>query len=83
MIIVFDHDLNLDGSILSNHFIDTSSAAVQAMLTSNVSTVANQVSSGYSVMSKHPTYPGKTRWQVILAEVVRLNDTTARTILGV
>lgn len=38
---------------------------------------------GWDEISKHPNYPGKTRLEVFLAEVVKHNDTAARAILGV
>lgn len=39
--------------------------------------------SGWDVITKHPSYPGQTRLQALIAEIIRLNDTAARTILGV
>lgn len=36
----------------------------------------------WSAPSNHPAYPGMTRLQVLKAEIVRLNDTAARTALG-
>lgn len=83
MIIVFDHDFDSTGGILSTHSIDTSTAIVQTMLTALKGNVAAQVTAGYAVISKHPSYVGQTRWQAVIGEVVRLNDSTARGILGV
>ena len=83
MHIIFDHDLFPDGSVSATHSIDTSDPAVQAMLTSLKGNVANQTTSGYNVPSKLSAYNGQTRWQAVLGEVVRLNDATARGILGV
>jgi hypothetical protein len=83
MQIIFDHDVDAKGNIVASHLIETSDPAVQAMLTAVKVSAATQTAAGYSIMSNHPTYPGKTRWQVILAEVVRLNDVAARGILGV
>jgi hypothetical protein len=84
MTIVFDHYVDpVTGVVFGNQSIDTSDPAVQAMLTAAKVSAAAQTTAGYSVMSNHPSYPGKTRWQVILAEVVRLNDAAARGILGV
>jgi hypothetical protein len=83
MQIIFDHDVDAKGNIIATHFIETLDPAAQAMLAAVKVSAATQTTAGYSVMSNHPTYPGKTRWQVILAEVVRLNDAAARGILGV
>lgn len=38
---------------------------------------------GWDVITKHPTYPGQTRLQALIGEIIRLNDTAARTVLGV
>jgi len=38
---------------------------------------------GWDLPSSHPTYPGKTRLQVLAAELIRLNDAAARATLGV
>jgi hypothetical protein len=83
MLIIFDHDLDAQGNTITNHVIDTANPAVQAMLTATKATVAAQTLAGYSQITKHPSYVGMTRWQAILGEVVRLNDVTARGILGV
>jgi hypothetical protein len=83
MKIVFDHDVDAAGNILTSHYVDTTDPNVQAMLTTVKVSAAAQTTAGYGVMSNHPGYPGKTRWQVVLSEVVRLNDATARGILGV
>jgi hypothetical protein len=83
MQIVFDYDFNSAGDVVSTHYIETSDSSVQAMLTGVKVSAAAQTTAGYSVMSKHPAYPGKTRWQVVLAEAARLNDPIARGILGV
>lgn len=83
MRIIFDHDLMSDGSIAAIHYIETSDPAVQAVLTSAKAGLAAQTTAGFNVLTKHPSYLGQTRWQAILGEVVRLNDTTARPILGV
>lgn len=84
MRIVFDHDIASDGvTFMSTHFIDTSDPAVQAMLIATKASVGAQIAAGYNVITKHPAYAGQTRWQAILGEVVRLNDTVARPLLGV
>jgi hypothetical protein len=84
MVIVFDHYIDQStGFVFGTQSIDTADPAVQAMLTAVKASPAVQTSAGYSVMSNHPSYPAKTRWQVILVEVARLNDPIARGILGV
>jgi hypothetical protein len=47
------------------------------------STPALAVGTGWDQATKIPIYPGKTLLQVALSEVVRLNDASARAILGV
>lgn len=83
MRIIFDHETLPDGTITAVHSIETSDPAVQAMLTACKGNAAAQVTAGYGVPSKVPTYNGQTRWQAVLGECVRLNDATARGILGV
>lgn len=83
MIIVIDHHLDVNGVTQAVQFIDTADPAVQTLLTSLKGNVAAQVAAGYGVITKLLAYPGQTRWQAILGEVVRLNDTTARPLLGV
>lgn len=48
-----------------------------------VTTPASVNGTGHEVIAVHPLYNGKTRLQVLLAEVVRLNDAAARAVLGV
>lgn len=83
MKIAFDHDVDSQGNIVGTHFIDTSDPAVQSMLTALKSNVAAQTTAGYGIVSKMPTYTNQTRWQAILGEAIRLNDVTARGLLGV
>jgi hypothetical protein len=83
MQIVIDHHFDTLGNLVGVQFIDTADPVVQAMLTAFKGNSAAQTTAGYLETSNHPSYKGKTRWQVILSEVVRLNDATARGILGV
>ena len=81
--IVIDVDLDEHGNVAARHVLDTADAASIALLTNLKASAVLQGQHAYSVVSKHPNYPGKTRWQVLLAEVVRLNDLSGRTALGV
>ena len=38
---------------------------------------------GWDVITKHPSYPGQTRFEALIGEIIRLDDKDARTILGV
>jgi len=96
MLIEFDFDFDAGGNIIAKHIWDSSPAnvithpdgvtgKVHALIVMKLvkdgSPLVKQ--HGWDVVSKHPTYPGKTRLQVLLAEIVRLNDTPARALLGV
>lgn len=83
MKIIIDRDVDSAGNTICSHVIDTSDPAVQAMFTVLKGNVVAQTAAGYGVITKHPSYLGQTRWQAVLGEVVRLNDLTARGILGV
>lgn len=98
MHIVFDYD-NPPGSPLEGrHFIDTTPgvypqvvvAAIQAAPLDVIQYVkalhAGTIpiaGTGWDAITKHPTYPGQTRLQALVAEIIRLNDAPARAILGV
>lgn len=83
MKIVIDRYLDAQGNVAVTHILDTSDPAVQAMLTALKGNAAAQTTAGFGVITNLPAYPGQTRWQAILGEVVRLNDTVARPLLGV
>lgn len=83
MKIVFDHELDSLGNIIATHVIDTADSVVQTMLAALKGNVAAQALAGYGINTKMVAYFGQTRWQAILGEIVRVNDTVARALLGV
>ena len=99
MRIIFDFDFNLsDGSIVGRHFIETTPGdypkfthpllgaapldVMQIIKAYHLGTIPIGAS-GWDIMTKHPGYPGKTRLEALVGEIIRLNDTAARTVLGV
>jgi len=46
-------------------------------------TPALMVAAGWSRLTTNPAYIGKTQLQVVQGEIVRLNDTAARAVLGI
>ena len=83
MLIDIDFDLDAEGGILARQQVDTSDVNSLDMLVDLQKGRKNQTQAGWDVMSKHPQYPGKTRFEVMLAEIVRLDDKEARGALGV
>jgi hypothetical protein len=83
MLIEIDHHFDTTSALVGTQFIDTAAPVVQVMLAALKGSPSAQAVAGYSEVSNHPRYEGKTRWEVLVAEVVRLNDATARGILGV
>ena len=65
------------------HYIDTNDPVVQSILASLKDSVDARIKAGYEEISDHVSYKGKSRWEVIKAEVVRINDPVGRGILGV
>lgn len=83
MTILFDAEFAADGTVLATHQIDTADPQVQNMLAALKGSPAAIAKAGFGDVTKLPPYPGKTRWEVIEAEVVALDDKPARAILGV
>lgn len=83
MIITIDHEFDGFGKVVGFHRIDTSDPNVQAMFTALKGDPVAIAKAGYGDVTKLPAYQGKTRWEVILEEVIRLDDKTARPLLGV
>lgn len=83
MVIEFDTVYFEDGSTAGVVTVDTSDPAAQKTLQGLVDKTLDLNASGWGEISKHPGYEGKTRLDVLQAEVVRLNDAEGRKILGV
>lgn len=83
MTITFDAEFATDGTFLGAHKLDTADPQVQTMLAALKGNPAAIAKAGFGDATKLPPYPGKTRWEVIEAEVIALDDKPARAILGV
>lgn len=98
MRIVFDFDFDTNGNVFASHFIDTHPGTQPQVLHPTLGSTPLDVihllkafhtgtlpiaGTGWEQITKHPAYPGKTRLEALIAEIIRLNDTEARTILGV
>lgn len=82
-LIVIDHEISGEGHDVGRHLMDLDDPATLATLT-HFAVPANRTANGpFSEISKHPNYVNMTRWQVITAEVRRVNHVQARAILGV
>jgi hypothetical protein len=98
MRIEFDYSFDTSGNVSAKHFVETTPGdqdkATHPMLGPDpvdfihlaaawVSGKIPVAGTGWDMQSSHPSHPGKTRLEVFVAEVIRLNDTEARKILGV
>ena len=83
MIIEFDFSFDGEGNVLAVYFVDTADPAQLETLVNLKSGALNQTQAGWDVVSKHPKYQSQYRFQVALGEIVRLNDTPARTALSI
>lgn len=98
MIIEFDYDVTEKGEIIAVHFIETEPGKypqfAHAALGPHPVDVIHHIAarhrgqipmqgSGWEVPSKHPAYPGKTRHEVLINEIVRNNDTASMRVLGI
>lgn len=98
MRIEFDYDFDPVGQICGRHYIETAPGAYQQVSHAALGPGAVDVihllkalhdgalpiaGTGWDEVAKHPDYPGQTRLQACIAEIVRLDDKPARTILGV
>lgn len=98
MRIEFDFDFGQSGEIVGVHFIDTepgkwpkfSHVALGGSPVDVIHHIAarhrGQIpmqGSGWEVPSKHPAYPGKTRHEVLINEIIRLNDVASMRVLGI
>jgi hypothetical protein len=98
MRIEFDYDFDSSGGILARHFIDTAPGKyplvthvalgalpvdlIQLIKAWHTGTIPI-AGTGWDVITKHPSYPGQTRFAALKAEIIRLNDTAARGVLGI
>lgn len=96
MHIVFDMD-NPGGPVEQRHFVETTPGGqpqvihpalgalpvdvIQYIKGLHVGTVPI-AGTGWDQITKHPSYLGQTRLAAFLGEIVRLNDTAARAVLG-
>lgn len=78
-----DFDFAPDGSVLAIHQIDTDDPEQLLTLVGLKNGTIDMTKSGWDVISKHPDYNQRTRYQVTLGEIVRTNDTKARAALGI
>lgn len=98
MHIIFDYDNPPGSPIEGRHFIETAPGAQPQVLIAALGALPVDViqfikalhlgtvpiaGTGWDQITKHPTYPGQTRLQALVAEIVRLNDAPSRAILGV
>lgn len=98
MKIIFDYDNPPGSSLEGRHFIETTPGGQSQVLIPSISTTPVDViqfikslhsgtfpiaGTGWEQITKHPSYPGQTRLQALIGEIVRLNDAPSRAILGV
>lgn len=98
MQIIFDYDHPPGSPMEVTHSIHTGSGEQPQVLIAAISATPIDViqfikalhlgtfpiaGTGWDQVTKHPAYPGQTRLQALIGEIIRLNDTAARTILGV
>lgn len=99
MRIEFDYDLDTNGKIFARHFIDTHQSPTQPQVSHPTLGAAPLdvihllkafhdgtlpiAGTGWEQITNHPDYPGKTRLQALIGEIIRLDDKESRTILGV
>lgn len=98
MRIIFDYDNPPGSPIEGRHFIETTPGLYpQVTVTAIQATPIDVIQfikalhlgtvpiagTGWDAITKHPTYPGQTRLQALIGEIIRLNDTSSRTVLGI
>jgi hypothetical protein len=98
MRIEFHYDLDQNNNIIARHFVETAPGMypqythptlgvapvdVIHLITAFFKGTIPILNTGWDLPTNHPTYPGKTRMQAFIGEVVRLNDAASRTLLGV
>ena len=98
MYIVYDYDHPPGSPLEARHFIETTPGLYPQVLVPAISAVPVDViqfikalhvgtvpiaGTGWDQITKHPTYPGQTRLAALVAEIIRLNDTPSRTVLGI
>lgn len=98
MQIIFDYDHPPGSLIEGHHFIETTPGLYPQFSHPTLGVTPVDVihlinafhagtipiaGTGWDVITKHPMYPGQTRLQALIGEIIRLNDTAARTVLGV
>lgn len=77
------HDeISDQGVKVGEHVIHTEDAVTMALLVPIVKGVRAAAGTGWELPSNHPSYLGKTRLEVLKAEVIRLNDAAARATFG-
>jgi hypothetical protein len=98
MRIVIDCDLDSKGNVLAEHVVHTEINAANLSEHPDGKTGLVDViqvlkylhdhpelheHNGWAQITKLTAYPGKTRFEVYLAEIVRMNDVEARKVHGV
>jgi hypothetical protein len=77
MLIIFDIVLDADGHPLITHQIETAAPGVLDMFERLKKGEQDMAVSGWGEPAHHPDHPGKTRYEVALAEMKRLGDLAA------
>lgn len=83
MHIVFDVEYDTDGSIFGRHTIDTDDGVALQTLKNIRDGKLPIEGTGWDVLSSHPDHIGETRFEAVIAEIVRLDHEESRAILGV
>ena len=83
MRIEFDHVPDTDNLTVGIQFILTEDPVALATLVELKNGNLDMTQSGWDVISGHPDYKGRTRYQVAIAEIVRKDDKGARSALGI
>jgi hypothetical protein len=71
MRIEYDYDFHADGTLAATHFVDTDDPLVEQTLAGLDAGTIDMTASGWGVISRHPDYSGKTRYEVVKAEMAR------------
>jgi hypothetical protein len=72
MLIEFDYDFHHDGTVGATHWVDSADPVVQQVFAGLDAGTIDMAASGWGEISSHPGYPGKTRYEVVKAEMARL-----------
>lgn len=72
MRIDFDFEYNEDHVVIARHYIDSDDLLAMAVITKLNRNALPIAGTGWDEVSEHPDYPGKTRLEVVNAEMTRL-----------